>query len=81
MPRGERRICRRILSALPLSSSSSANTPRTHFAGFWQESVLHHAMVHLTQFLADVAEVAHHLFTLGLRYETGWATIPFNSTA
>ena len=35
-----------------------------HFSAFGQQAVIHHTLVHLTQFLADVTEVAHHLFAL-----------------
>jgi len=73
-PRGEDGICRRILSALPLSNSSSANTPRTHFrrlSGRSPFSITPWCI--LTQFLAACSgRGSNHLFTLGTAiFETG----------
>ena len=40
----------------------------SHFACFGEKTVFHHSLVHFTQFLADVAQVAYDLLTLRLRH-------------
>ena len=44
----------------------SHDTP--HFTGLRQKAILHHALVHFAQFLADVAQVADNLLTFRLRH-------------
>ena len=44
-----------------------------HLASFRKQTILHDALMHFSEFLADVTEVAHHLFALGLRH--GWGIV------
>jgi hypothetical protein len=41
----------------------------THFASFWKQPIFLDPLVHFPEFLADVAQVTHDLFTLGLGHK------------
>ena len=49
-----------------------------NFACFGKKAIFHHSLVHLTQLLADVAQVAHDLLALRLRHRLRGSSItPF----